>query len=238
MKRIGLSGFCLFLLVILPSLVFGQSAKDAVIALKKFQTKVETGISYRDYAPALSEAKFPSKLYLESKDALENQELSMAIKNTIKHYEAALAVWGIKFSGRGVDDYIGDDNPLFGIIQSEYPGGLLTRWGIMGTGKAIVIDTVLPVIWQKASNELEIASSLLSKAEAKTQANKDELETIRKEKEILEKDSLALKSEFDNLKGENERLKEERELLIKENETLKNEIENLKSKAMPSKKKR
>jgi hypothetical protein len=63
-------GMVLFfiLLICVPTLTHGRSEKDAVLALKKLQAKIQEGISYMDYRNALGEAKFPLNIFLESKD--------------------------------------------------------------------------------------------------------------------------------------------------------------------------
>ena len=74
----------LWTITIIPSIAFGQSAKDAIRALKKLEARVEAGISYKDYAPALGDAKFEVNLFLESPEAKEMPRLSEAVKKTIR----------------------------------------------------------------------------------------------------------------------------------------------------------
>jgi hypothetical protein len=71
MKKLLLLAMALGLLVGLSSICYAQSAKEAVRALPKLQARVEAGISYRDYSPALGDALFEVKLFLQSPGAKE-----------------------------------------------------------------------------------------------------------------------------------------------------------------------
>ena len=79
---------------------FAQSAKEAVFGLKKLQARCQSGISYNDYSNALADAKFPVNLFMESKEAKKNPELTDSINRVMKHYEYAGGLWNIKISDR------------------------------------------------------------------------------------------------------------------------------------------
>ena len=55
--------------LLISNICYAQSAKDAVRALQKFQARIEVGISYRDYAPALGDVKFEVNQFLRSPEA-------------------------------------------------------------------------------------------------------------------------------------------------------------------------
>ena len=221
MKKIFL--FFLALTVLLPNFAFGQSARDSVKSLKRLESRVETGISYRDYAPALGEAKFQVKVFLESQEAESNPELRSAVSKAIEHYDNAHNVWNYKFSGGGSSSafYESEDQAMFRQVLNVYPDAPYTKgWRT----NIMEYSVILPFIWKKASEEIKKASDLISKSELKEMSIKNENEMLRKENEALKKDLAAIRSDFETLKKENMEFKQE-------NNNLKKELENLKSKA-------
>lgn len=100
----------IFILFLTPSITFGQSAKDAIMALKKLEARVEIGISYKDYGPALGETKFPVNLFLESSEAKEKPELAIHIENAIQYFEIANFIWEYKFPRGRVRHFIPKDD--------------------------------------------------------------------------------------------------------------------------------
>ena len=64
------------LLVGLPTLSHAQSAKDALMGLKKIQARTQAR-SYNDYSNAVGEAKIRLNLYLESYEAQKYPELNL-----------------------------------------------------------------------------------------------------------------------------------------------------------------
>ncbi|MHB8067360.1 MAG: hypothetical protein ACYDIC_05610 [Desulfobaccales bacterium] len=91
MKRM----LALILVVLFGSvgLAYGQSAKDAVKALKKLEAKVESGMSYQKYREALGDTNAEVKLFLESKNAKKNPELANSIKKIMGNYQDAADLW-------------------------------------------------------------------------------------------------------------------------------------------------
>lgn len=146
-------------ITIIPSIAFGQSAKDAIRALKKLEARVEAGISYKDYAPALGDAKFEVNLFLESPEAKEKPRLSEAVAKTMGHYLIANSVWQCKFTGAGVNDWLNKNSSL--TILKAYPG---TRRFVQSDGTLYPIDSIMPIIWKEASVELTKATNLLAKS--------------------------------------------------------------------------
>jgi hypothetical protein len=100
MKVVMLSMVILFY----GNVCFAQSAKDAVRALQKLQARVESGISYRDYAPALGDALFEVKLFLRSPEAKTKPELAAAVSKAMEYYQTAGEMWmsSIKAPALGV----------------------------------------------------------------------------------------------------------------------------------------
>jgi len=161
MKRVFI---LLFLLVLwFPLTVNAQSSKDAYKALKKLEAKIQTGISYKEYGPALGDTKFEVNMFSESAEAKEKPRLKEIFNKTIGHYEEAGTVWRYRFAGRGVpncmvpSDQGGDDSALIQQILRSYPS---TRSKIDSMGR-LWYEDALKAIWQEASEELKKAGPLL-----------------------------------------------------------------------------
>lgn len=224
--------FVILLLIVIwhPSAVFGQSAKEALLALKKLEVKVETGISYIDYSSALADAKFPVKLFLETSESKNDANLAASFQKIIDGYEFASSVWNVKFNcTRGVMEFMhsGCNADIFNKVKKEYPSvPIQTIWG----QESFSIDYAVLMIWQNASKEIQVASDLLSKTELKAQTAKLEFDAMKKENEVLQNKIDSLKKELEDLKTENDSIR-------KANANIKTENDNLKSKIATKKKK-
>lgn len=117
-------GMVIFLLLLgIPTLTHAQSAKDALMGLKKLQARTQAGISYNDYSNAVGEAKFPLNIFLESKDARNYTELSTSLQKIMAHYEYVGHLWNQKISTPGGWGTFIDVNSEKGkVIEQVYPG--------------------------------------------------------------------------------------------------------------------
>lgn len=70
-----------------------KAAMSAVKALKRLEARTQVGISYREYGPALGEAKAEVNLFLESPEAAKMPELTTSISKAMNHYKTAMKVW-------------------------------------------------------------------------------------------------------------------------------------------------
>jgi hypothetical protein len=193
---------------------FAQTAKEAIYGLKKLEARVEAGISYRDYSPALGEAKFPVNLYLESQEAKNNPELASLIEKVMVHYEQAGFVFKEKIEGpyRYLDHVssfqnkqkaINEQNTYKSLIE-QYPeankfiedGGALGRdksdqgkdINNLKYGRVLNLNYLFPKILKKASIDLKDASMLLSRAkEINAQNTQNEIEKLKTENANLRK---------------------------------------------------
>lgn len=228
-------------------IAFAQSAKEAVMALKKLQARCETGISYREYSPALGEAKYAVNLFAESEEAKESPKLKDSILNAITHYEFANIVWKHKFSSRSLTYSIDADSNAGRAIEELYPRAPTSS--VFGH-KFYKIDELLLVCWAEAAKELENTTKLLAvEQKGQGQKNRDErqyssacestcIKTFH-DNELADdcikyncKKEENSSNDIDVLKKENEQLKAETEMekLKAENANLKKKLELMKSK--------
>lgn len=221
----------------MPSLpVYAQSAKEAVMALKKMEARVQSGIAYRDYSPALGETKFSVNVYLEGPEAKKNPELTSLIERVMAHYEKAGFVFKESLSGpyRYLDHTSSvlskesqlreiSEQQIYKSLIEQYPeankfiedGGALDRdksdkgkdINNLKYGRILDLDHLLPMIFKRASEDLRDASTLLSKANANVEANQNDIEKLKKENDELKAEILKLKKEIDDLKIEITKLK-------------------------------
>lgn len=156
----------------------GESAREALRALKKLEARCQAGISYKDYGPALGEAKFKVNLFFESPEAKKRVKLAESIDKIMGHYEFVGIAWQHKFSGGGgVTETISLKSDLGQSLLKLFPnankdykegGALVTFEGSSGESfqrparTEIFIDSLLPIIWNGASDELKRATGLLS----------------------------------------------------------------------------
>ena len=174
----------------LPQKVLAQSAKEALLGLKKLQARVQSGVSYRDYGQALGEAKFPVNLYLESMESSKNPELTDSIKKAIAHYEFVRMVW---------QDTI--DNEIW-FISGRMEKLIIASYPIADKDSNFLVkEDVFDIIWGKASDELKIATALFSKEEASSATDiKNEIEVLKSTNEKLQIENTKLREEINKLK--------------------------------------
>jgi len=205
--------FILSIIISMPA--YAQSAKEAVMGLKKLQARCQSGISYRDYSNAVADAKYPVNLFMESADSEKMPDLKASIHKVMEHYETANLFWNRRMNVRQGEvmlesGLIWTESPMGKYISNNYPEAVAiapttgVNW-LLGNPKYYPLDSVLPIMWNKASMELENATALYSK----TEENKsNDIDKLRKENETLKAEK-----EFETLKAENENLKKQLELL-------------------------
>lgn len=219
MKRISLLTAAL-LLVALSQSAHAQSAKDALVALKKLQMKCETGILYNEYMPALSETKVMVEDYLMTPASKNVPEFSDALIGALGHYECAGKVFDYMFKAGAGQHFVSVQNPdLFAKIRNTYPElHIYVQKDIPGFSYSEAIQ----VMWTRAASEVERAfDNYPSKtANAKTKNNYAKVETRSSEDQPRPLEG-KLKRQINALKYENSRLR-------KENKELRRELDQLK----------
>lgn len=165
------------LILILPSILFAQTAEEAYKELRKVQARIQVGVSYRDYPSILAPAKYAVNMYLKSKEAEKAPKLTSAINLTMTYYEFAYTIWGFKFPKTrysGVQHFIFKGSPEWKILEDSFPeaikpiedGGIVTKMNkknIFGEDEAIFISDALNFIWNKASKKLDEIEVLIYK---------------------------------------------------------------------------
>jgi hypothetical protein len=195
MKKYALIIFIFVISIMLSVPVYAQTAKEALMGLKKLQARCQTGISYRDYGNALADAKFPVNLFMESAEAKKSQELTESINKVINHYVSAGVVWNYKISNTTLMDV---NEPQGLAVKKIYPQAPIFRGGWKDYYS---VDELLPYMWEKASAELETTSKLYTRVEEHTSDVVTELNNLKKENEDL-------KMKIADLQKENAALKE------------------------------
>jgi hypothetical protein len=134
------------------------AAKEALAGLKRLDTTVSTGISYRDYPKALSDAKFTVRTFRESPVSARRPLFLSQIEAAIADYENAKALWDMKFIGGGRPNRV-----VFTLFTDTHK--MLNSYSRIGQAREsngdIVIDTALSVIWGRAQERIGDLDKLL-----------------------------------------------------------------------------
>lgn len=181
-----------------PSVSFAQSAKDALKALKRLEARCESGISYKEYSPALGDAQFEVNLYLESKEAKDNPKLAMIINGIMFDYKWAKLAWDEKFSKKPLMNSIMIDSSLAQSLIKIYPdmkkpfteGGAYSVSTIFFMKhEKLMIPGILNVIWGKASNSIKEATTMLAEKQIIPDPGKDSAATLSSDKTLPKAES-------------------------------------------------
>lgn len=160
-------------------LAYGQSAKDAIKALKKLEAKVESGTSYKKYREDLGDANAEVKLFLESKAAKNDPSLALSIKKIMGNYQDAADLWSTIAAHPQRVPYFSPDEKLSPTYREQWHTNLVETANKMfkkypkaydkcrvqrtstfmgktsSFPKEISLDEFLSVIWGEASKELK-----------------------------------------------------------------------------------
>lgn len=190
MKKTVVIVFMLIVSIMLSAPAYAQSAKEAVMGLKKLQARCQSGISYRDYGNALADAKFPVNLFMESADAKKYPELTESINKAMGHYEYAGQLWNLKISASKYDPHL--RHGFFGVgTDTGKEIGKLYPQAVPGKEYGYFLDELFSVIWGAASKELDNATKLYTKTES----------DISNDCDKLKKENANLKKEIERLKS-------------------------------------
>jgi len=73
-----------------------EKAQKLLQVVRRFQTRVQTGVSYREYFTVLSDPKFEVQEYIRQSGA-DFPEFTKIISTAMDYYDAAGKIWGYKF---------------------------------------------------------------------------------------------------------------------------------------------
>ena len=120
--------------------------------------RCDAGISYRDFAPAVGEAKYEVNLYLESKESDVNKPLADSIRKTMAHYMEINYIWNINKKG-GCTWHYQILNSFFSMYPDVDKQSLSCEYSETYT---LNQDKAISFILTEASKELKHAITVIS----------------------------------------------------------------------------
>jgi len=160
-KKFSIIIALLLLCHLFVEVVYGQTAKEAYLALKYLEAKTETGISYRDYSTAVGDAWFKVKMFLESKKAGDGSQVKKSIETAMGYYKNAATIWGFQFSPESNELIEGFKRKGFIMalggegrqIKALYPKARTVE-GYENKG-VYDVQAIVRIFWKDASAELK-----------------------------------------------------------------------------------
>jgi hypothetical protein len=191
--------------------VFGQSAKEAIMALMKLQMKCETGILYNDYLPAITEAKTPVMSYIDSPASKRAPEFSEALSSALAHYELAGSIFEYMFHAGAGQHFASTQNPtLFHKIRQVYPELHIYE---QKDEAGFSYSEAIQIMWTRAASEIERASekipSVATESTTKNDEEKNDPGQVKVMNNKLTRQVHALKNENQRLRNQNKELRRE-----------------------------
>jgi hypothetical protein len=140
-----------------------EPASDALRALKALQSAATAGVTYRDYAPRVTDAKIQVDRYLAGKPAGPER---LPISKAMDFYVLASSAWNAKVSKSGYDEVGGSplvaECPALAELMRRTDANTSVRTLGQATIRGISISiSGVPDIWQCASAQLAEAEKLL-----------------------------------------------------------------------------
>ena len=153
------------LVSLLPDVTYAQSAKEAFRALEKLEARCHKGILYQNYRSGLGDARSEVNLYLKSPQAAENNGITNSIRKVMSHYDFANEVWFADIRMKATRSYLGSKGEPGQEALRRYPianknykeGGALSG----PRENVILVECLLPIIWNEASEELKATEARL-----------------------------------------------------------------------------
>ncbi len=186
MKQIMLVLLAMVIGLVVSNVCYAQLAKDPVRTLQRLQARVEAGISYLDYAPAVGDVKLEVNLFLQSPEAKENTELAWSVKLSMSVYELALSTWQISIAQ--VQTYQARPEMILKSsvesLGSSHPevADAISAWnGISETARRnnqIPVEYIISGLWREAGKELQKAITLLSEGVYNSQQKAPQLKAV------------------------------------------------------------
>ena len=143
---------------------FSKAAKEALRQIKALASVVEGGITYRDYAPRVSDAKIRVDQFLDEYKPSPVPAFNAHISDALEFYVAASSVWNAGISRRGYEEiqvspYVQKCAALQEIVET-FLGTQRRLSGIPQRGMVIASAGPQP-LWQCARASLNEAEKAL-----------------------------------------------------------------------------
>jgi hypothetical protein len=132
------------------------AAIDALQALEALHSVVSSGVSYRDYGTRKADAKIIVDRFLNE---YKQHPAVDAIKEAMAHYDAAGVFWQMYFDDYG-DYFLPLSDSQVARYAKIYPE-IEAKREYIGGRKLISLTTALNIIWNKASESIDKARSIL-----------------------------------------------------------------------------
>jgi len=138
---------------------FSKAAKEALRQIKALASVVEGGITYRDYAPRVSDAKIRVDQFLDEYKSSPVPAFNAYISHALGFYVAASSAWNVQISRRGyeelrVNSYAGQCAAFLKTVPNPFSGLALS------SGKEIAAAGPQP-LWYCARESLNEAEKAL-----------------------------------------------------------------------------
>lgn len=135
-------------------------AREALTALKKFQTGCKPGISYQQYSSSFQVVDREVKTFFAGTDDQKNPLLSAYMLTALGDYAMAGRLWGSKAAGGSEERYVAESDPAWRIFLASYPEGksLLDKSAKPARAE---FSKMLSFIWNEASKKIAQADLLM-----------------------------------------------------------------------------
>lgn len=142
-----------------------ESARNAVRALKKLEARTEAGMSYRDYSPALGDAKFEVNMFIESKEANNFSDMKSSIIKAMNYYDNAKYFWSINIISYGGRGYFPKGDKVYSEYFNLYPETNKSTdvGGVLLSADAIFVGAAISHIFSLASKEVANSFAMINK---------------------------------------------------------------------------
>ncbi|WP_146179502.1 hypothetical protein [Limnohabitans sp. MMS-10A-178] len=139
-----------------------EKAQKILQVVRRVQTRVGTGVSYRDYSGVISDPKFEVQSYLrESSD--EMPEFSKSLSTAMDFYDVAGTIWAFQFEGPSVSRVTCEPSQER-FISSVLKGVFIPKDSDVNRYcMGFVINAAVRASWTKASESIEASDRAIKK---------------------------------------------------------------------------
>lgn len=140
-----------------------EKAEKVLQIIKRLQTRVETGVSYRDYPALISDPMFEVKNYIRENQPNEIKEFAKPALRAVAYYDIAGTIWGFKFAQRQVSNVTCEPYQESLIRDTLADKNIPIDTDVNAYCKGYVISVALRAAWEKASESIVEAENELNK---------------------------------------------------------------------------